>query len=186
MVTHVKPLSHTTWGAAKKTENDVQGQYLYYRTPPLLEHHETSMFDSGCNGHFFLINAPCQNKVKSQNPLRVRLPNGDTMDSTHRAYLEIPELSKSASIAHILPGMENHSLLSVGQLCTEGYYVTFRIDAVIIYSSAGKSILKGKRDLNTGPRGKSFFSTGVRELTDTRLRKEKYAAAEHILLIGRT
>jgi hypothetical protein len=46
--------------------------------------------------------------------------------------------------------MANHYLLSVGQLFNEGYYVTFRIDAVTIYSSAGKSILKGKRDLNTG------------------------------------
>jgi hypothetical protein len=41
-------------------------------------------------------------------------------------------------------------LLSVGKLCNEGYYITFRIDAVTIYSSAGKSILKGKSDLNTG------------------------------------
>jgi hypothetical protein len=46
--------------------------------------------------------------------------------------------------------MVNHSLLSVGHICNVGYYVTFRIDAVTIYSSDGKSILKGKRDLNTG------------------------------------
>jgi hypothetical protein len=46
--------------------------------------------------------------------------------------------------------MTNHSLLSVGQLCNDGYYVTFRIDAVTIYSAAGKSILKGSRDLKTG------------------------------------
>jgi hypothetical protein len=46
--------------------------------------------------------------------------------------------------------MANHSLLSVGQMCKEGYYITFRIDGVIIYNSAGKAILKGQRDLNTG------------------------------------
>jgi hypothetical protein len=46
--------------------------------------------------------------------------------------------------------MENQSLLSVGQLCNKGYYVTFRIDAVTIYSTSGKSILKGSRDLNSG------------------------------------
>jgi hypothetical protein len=77
------------------------------------------------------------------------LPNGDTMDSTHTASLDIPELIKAASIAHVFPCMANHSFLSVGQLLNEGYYVTFRIDAVTIYSSAIKSILKGKRDLNT-------------------------------------
>jgi hypothetical protein len=121
------------------------------RTPPILEHHKTTIVDSGCTGHLLLVNAPCQHKVKSQNPLRVHLPkNGDTMDSTHTASLGISELSKAASIAHVFPGMANHSLLSVGKLCNEGYYVTFRIDAVTIYSSAGKTILKGKRDLNTG------------------------------------
>jgi hypothetical protein len=71
------------------------------------------------------------------------------MDSTHTASLEIPELSKESSIAHVFPGMVNHYLLSVEQLFNEGYFVTFRIDAVTIYSSAGRSILKGKRDLNT-------------------------------------
>jgi hypothetical protein len=46
--------------------------------------------------------------------------------------------------------MANHSLLSVGQLCNEGYYVTFKIDAVTIYSPLGVHILKGARDLDTG------------------------------------
>jgi hypothetical protein len=71
------------------------------------------------------------------------------MDSTHTASLDIPEMSKTASIAHFFPGMENYYLLSVGQLCNEGYYVIFRIDVVTIYSAAGKSILKGSRDFNT-------------------------------------
>jgi hypothetical protein len=46
--------------------------------------------------------------------------------------------------------MVNHSLLSVGQLCNEGYSVTFRIDAVTIYNSQEVQILKGARDLDTG------------------------------------
>jgi hypothetical protein len=120
------------------------------RTAPLLEHRETEIIYYGFPGNFLLVNAPCQHKIKSQNPLRVRLPNGDTMDSTHTASLDIPELSKAASIANVSPGMDNHYLLPVGQLCNEVYYVTFRIDAITIYSAAGKSILKGSRDLNTG------------------------------------
>jgi hypothetical protein len=78
------------------------------------------------------------------------LPNDDTMDSTHTASLDIPELSQAPSIAHVFPGMENHSLLSVGQLCNEGYYVTFRIDGVALYNSPEKAILKGQRGFNTG------------------------------------
>jgi hypothetical protein len=120
------------------------------RTPPLLEPHEIAIVDSGCTGHFLLVNAPCLNKFKYQNPLTVRLPNGATMESTHTASLYIPELNKAASMAHIFSGMANHSLLSVEQLCNEGYSVIFRIDAVTIYNSQEVQILKGARDLNTG------------------------------------
>jgi hypothetical protein len=66
------------------------------------------------------------------------------------AALDIPELKKAASIAHVFPVMANHSLLSVGQLCNEGYTVTFRIDSVIIHNSQGSQILKGARELDTG------------------------------------
>jgi hypothetical protein len=97
-----------------------------------------------------LVNAPCLNTIKSQNPLTVRLPNGATMDSTHTAALNIPELNKYASIAHVLTGMANHSLLSVGQLCNEGYTVTFRNESVTICNSQELQILKGARDLDTG------------------------------------
>jgi hypothetical protein len=86
------------------------------RTPPRRKPHETAILDYGYTGHFLLVNEPCLNKFKSQNPLTVRLPNGATMESAHTASLDIPELNKAAYIAHIFPGVANHSLLSVGQL----------------------------------------------------------------------
>jgi hypothetical protein len=46
--------------------------------------------------------------------------------------------------------MANHSLLSVGQLCNEGYSVTFKIEAVTIYNPTGVQALRGARNLNTG------------------------------------
>jgi hypothetical protein len=75
--------------------------------------------DSGCTFHFLLVTAPCLNKVVSRNPLTVRIPNGATMESSHTADLDIPELNDAASKAHVFPGMAHHSLLSVGQLCDE-------------------------------------------------------------------
>jgi hypothetical protein len=118
--------------------------------PPLLKPHETAIVDSGCTGHLLLVNAPCLSKVKSQNPLTVRLPNGATMESSHTAALDIPELNAAASIAHVLPGMANHSLLSVGQLCNEGNTVTFKNASVTICNPQEFQILSGARDLNTG------------------------------------
>jgi hypothetical protein len=59
-------------------------------TPPLLKPHETAIVESGCTSHFLLVIAPYLNKVKSQNPLTVRLPNGATIESSHTAELNIP------------------------------------------------------------------------------------------------
>jgi hypothetical protein len=106
--------------------------------------------DSGCTGHFLLVNASCLNKVKSWTPLTVRIPNGATLESSRNADLDISELNNAASKAHVFPGMANHSLLSVGQLCYEGYTVTFRRDTVTICDSKKSQILSGPRDLNTG------------------------------------
>jgi hypothetical protein len=120
------------------------------RTPPLLKPHETVIVDSGCTGHFLLVNAPCLNKVKSKTPLMVRLPNGATMDSSHTAELDIPKLNAAASKAYVFPGIANHSLLSVGQLCNEGYIFTFKNALVTVCNSEKSQILNGPRDLDTG------------------------------------
>jgi hypothetical protein len=119
------------------------------RTPPLLKQHETSIVDSGFTGHFLLVNAPCLNKVESRTPLTVRLPNGATMESSHTAELDIHESNTAASRSHVFPGIANHSLLSVGQLCNEGYIVTFKQAIVTICDSGKSQILSGPQDLNT-------------------------------------
>jgi hypothetical protein len=80
----------------------------------------------------------------------VRLPNGATMESSHISELDIPELNAAASKSHVFPGMANHSLLSVGQLCDEGYIFTFKQASVTICDSEKSQILSGPRDLNTG------------------------------------
>jgi hypothetical protein len=98
-----------------------------------------------------LVNAPCLKKVKSQNPLMVHLPNGATMESSHTAELNIPELKSAASIAHVFPGMDNYYLLSVGKLCKEGHIVTFKNASVTICDPQEFQILSGAPDLDTGP-----------------------------------
>jgi hypothetical protein len=57
------------------------------------------------------------------------------MESSHTAELEIPELNAAASKANVFPGMAHHSLLSVGQLCDEGYIVTSKQASVTICDS---------------------------------------------------
>jgi hypothetical protein len=72
------------------------------------------------------------------------------MESSHTAEIDIPELIAAASKTHIFPGMANHSLLSVGQLCDERYTVTFKQDEAAICDSGNSQILSGPRDLYTG------------------------------------
>jgi hypothetical protein len=72
------------------------------------------------------------------------------MESSHTADLDIPELNAAAYKSHVFPGMTNHYLLSVGQLCDEGYIVTFKQAAVTICDSENSQILSGPRYLNTG------------------------------------
>jgi hypothetical protein len=45
--------------------------------------------------------------------------------------------------------MANHSLLSVGQLCNEGYIVTFKHASVTICDSEKSQAFNGPRDLDT-------------------------------------
>jgi hypothetical protein len=72
------------------------------------------------------------------------------MESSHTADLDIPELNAAASKAHIFPGMAHHALLSVGQLCDEGYIVTFKQDTVTICNFESSKLLSGPRDVTTG------------------------------------
>jgi hypothetical protein len=72
------------------------------------------------------------------------------MESSHTADLDISELNAAASKAHVFPGIANHSLLSVGQLCNEGYIVTFKQNTVTICNSGSSQILSGPRAVNTG------------------------------------
>jgi hypothetical protein len=72
------------------------------------------------------------------------------MESSHTSALDIPELNNTESIAHVLPGMADHSLLSVGQLCNEGYTVNFKNASVTICDSQEFQILSGARHLDTG------------------------------------
>jgi hypothetical protein len=72
------------------------------------------------------------------------------MESSHTSESDIPELNADASKAHVFPGMANHSLLSVGQLCNEGYIVTFKNASVTVCNSQKSQILSGPWDLDTG------------------------------------
>jgi hypothetical protein len=83
--------------------------------------------------------------VLTQTPLEVRLTNGITIASTHTATLNLPSLPHVARQAHILPGLNQHPLLYVGQICESGCTVTFTANKIAVTNGA-TTILTGQRD----------------------------------------
>jgi hypothetical protein len=117
----------------------------YLNFTPSIPSQSTALLDSGFTAHFLLDNTKCSKKIPTATPLAVRLPNGDTITSTHTAKLNMPSLPHTERQAHILPGLAHHSLLSVGQMCDSGCYVTFKATEVTVTN--GKStIFTGLRD----------------------------------------
>jgi hypothetical protein len=96
-----------------------------------------------------ISNAHFKNKVLTQTPLEVLLPNGATIASTHTATLDLPSFPNAAMKAHILPGLAPHSLLSVGQMCDSGCAITFTAKKVSVTHGA-TTILTGQRDKESG------------------------------------
>jgi hypothetical protein len=101
---------------------------------------DTAILDSRCTINFLSAAAPCSNKQAEHVPVNVNMPNGTTIQSSHTCNLLLTDLPPQARQAHILPG-----LISVGQLCDNGYSVTFTQDQVTV-SKNGKCVMYGSRD----------------------------------------
>jgi hypothetical protein len=70
------------------------------------------------------------------------------MTSTHEANLDIPMLPDIATHAHILPDLQTHSLISLGQLCDSGCTATIDQETIDIFYQ-NEIILKGLRSPET-------------------------------------
>ena len=103
--------------------------------------------DSGTTGHFLQMNSECVDKRTTSEGLKVGLPDGSTITSTHTALLNIPQLPMRARRAHLFPKI-THALLSISMLCDEGYMAIF--DDVRVYIIKDSVVLlHGIRDPNT-------------------------------------
>ena len=85
-----------------------------------------AILDSGASSHFLLSTTPVLNEMVADRPLAVRLPNGDTVRSSHIAELDLSLLPRGGREAHVVPGLASHSLVSVVKLCKAGCQVDIR------------------------------------------------------------
>ena len=111
--------------------------------------HNWAILDSGATSHFLVTAAPTCHKEIAQVPLKVRLPDGGHVTSTHTCNLDLPKLPTKARLGHIIPGLASHSLLLVVKLCNAGCEVTFnKIGCIVKYR--GNIVLAGNKCTKTG------------------------------------
>ena len=106
--------------------------------------------DSGCTSHYIKQNKDIQ-QHQAKNAIAVILPNGQCMRSSNVTNLNIPNSSKTGNHAHLFHDLTSGNLLSVGQLCDDGYDVTFTKNKVT-FSKNNQTMLKGIRRMHDGMR----------------------------------
>jgi hypothetical protein len=83
----------------------------------------TMVLDSGTTSHFV---SPEENLQIMGKPNKVvALPNGLTINAMHTTELPLNALTSNARKAHVLPGLQPNSLVSVGKLADAGYTTVF-------------------------------------------------------------
>ena len=120
-----------------------------YTTAPLKIAKNTALADAGATGHFVLPDTPVINVKVARHPLKINLPDGDCLTSTHTYTLGILWLPNNAKEAHIVPGLAHASLISIKILCDAGCKVTYDDDECRVYYNK-KVLWFRKREPQTG------------------------------------
>eukprot|EP00956_Cyclotella_meneghiniana_P014140 scaffold21040_cov41-Cyclotella_meneghiniana.AAC.5 len=110
---------------------------------------EYAILDSGATAHFIVKGADVINQHPTNNPLRINLPDGTYITSTHTCNLNIPWLPNSMTEAHIVPGLTHDSLVATKKFCDAGCKVIFDADECHIHYK-DRVVLTGSRDKKTG------------------------------------
>ena len=103
-----------------------------------------ALVDSGTTGNYLTSDAPCNQKTRMHIPVQLQMPNGDRIESTHKALLPLPQLPLKAREAIIFPKLKTN-LLSVGTFCDNGCTAKFDRNNVKITQDK-QEILCGERN----------------------------------------
>ena len=108
-----------------------------------------AILDSGATSNFLTTGAHVTNIQPTQKPIVARLPNGEQVRSTHTGTLDLPDLPVAAHLAHIIPGLASHSLISVVTLCNARCDVLLtKIGCTITH--CGRTIMCGSKCMRKG------------------------------------
>ena len=100
--------------------------------------------DTGATSIFIMDGVDVVNKRVAPNPLRINLPDGRQVKSTHTCDIDIPGLP-TVLTGHVVPHLAVASLIGIRPLCKAGCIVTFDNDKCDVRYN-GKIILRGLKD----------------------------------------
>ena len=76
---------------------------------------DEAIVDTGASSNFVMEAAPVTNLSRNEN-IKVRLPNGSNLQSSHEGVIQTPALPEGARKAYVLKGLK-HNLLSIATIC---------------------------------------------------------------------
>ena len=108
--------------------------------------HFNFIADTGASGHYlpqsFLT---LLHNVRPHTSLKVLLPDGSTIFSSHIGLLPFAQFPQQACVAFIFPHL-THALLSIAMFCRHGYRAVFTDTSVSITSATDPTpLLAGSR-----------------------------------------
>ena len=116
--------------SSDNTDNNINNEINNYIANSTSSHNlgpptETNMImDTGCTVHLCTPETQLVDRQITTTPITITIPDGSTMTSTHEGHLDIPELPPAATLTHVVPELNTHSLISIGQLCDAGCTAT--------------------------------------------------------------
>ena len=140
------PSRQKTW--AKMTQRMDLGPDALMNTAKIKIAVDMAIADAGATAHFAIPGAPVINTKIAATPLIINLPDGEQLHSTHTCELDIPWLPYEARKAHIVPGLQHTSLISIKVLCDAGCKVSYDEDKCKVYFK-NKLVWHGGREPTT-------------------------------------
>ena len=172
----------------KEVKDTIQNSSIYYLSNKIYNattnntkhsfrlpsHLSNAITDTGASGTYapesalpYMVNIIAHKDDPKTKPISVELPNGQIIESTHTAELNLPTLPEAARKAHVFRDLQCDTLLSVGVLCDAGLVATLTAEDVKFYYGP-HIVLQGKRnkvtklwDLNISPDAQPNIPPGL-------------------------
>jgi len=108
-----------------------------------------AILDSEATSYFLVTQAPDEDIAPALRAMHVRLPNRNLVTTSHTCSLKIPNLPTKARLAHIVPGVDGFSLISIVTLYNAGCEVHLK-DISCKVSYRGKTIISAVKCTTAG------------------------------------